>query len=244
MTSNPEPMGPQVQHEFHNLLTYVTSPDARSQTAYTVELTVFRRLLALGTALWRLFVVTRAAVRPAEPVTAPDGTHLPYHDQRPTTSSAVFGKVCFARPFFTRAFDFGRHCHLWTRRRCPAVVELKHGRGQMQSYIGPVREGICSPSGPDEICASSPHQLVGLHGCGSRKLIATRNRQMSAHAITLLAAHRDEATHPRLGLPGSAQAPAVGPVVVQDSPWLTPGACANNDRRVLPKSDIEQVLKE
>ena len=29
----------QVQHEFQNLLTYVTGPDARSQTAYTVELT-------------------------------------------------------------------------------------------------------------------------------------------------------------------------------------------------------------
>jgi len=38
---------------------------------------VFRRLLALGAVLVRLFFVTRAAVRPAAPVTAPDGTHLP-----------------------------------------------------------------------------------------------------------------------------------------------------------------------
>jgi hypothetical protein len=36
MTSNPEPIVQQVQHEFHNLLTYVTGSDARSQTAYTV----------------------------------------------------------------------------------------------------------------------------------------------------------------------------------------------------------------
>jgi hypothetical protein len=85
MTSNPEPIVQQVPHEFQNLLTYVTGPDARSQTAYSVELTVFRRLLALGAVLLRLFLVTRAAVRPAEPVTAPEGTPLPSHDQRPTT---------------------------------------------------------------------------------------------------------------------------------------------------------------
>jgi hypothetical protein len=43
--------------DFQNLLTYVTGPDARSQTAYSVELTVFRRLLALGAVLLRLFFV-------------------------------------------------------------------------------------------------------------------------------------------------------------------------------------------
>ena len=101
MTSNPEPIVQQVQHEFQNLLTYVTGPDARSQTAYTVELTVFRRLLALGATLLRLFFVTRAAGRPTEPVIAPDGTHLPDHDQRPTTDDSVFGNVCWARPFLT-----------------------------------------------------------------------------------------------------------------------------------------------
>ena len=101
MTSNPEPIVQQLQHEFQNLLAYVTGPDARSQTAYTVELTLFRRLLALGAALLRLFFVTRAAVRPAEPVTAPDGTRLTYHDQRPTTYYSVFGKVRFARHYFT-----------------------------------------------------------------------------------------------------------------------------------------------
>jgi hypothetical protein len=87
----------QVQHEFHNLLTDVTGPDARSQTADTVELTLCRRLLALGAVLLRLFLVTRAAVRPPEPVTAPDGTRLTDHDQRPTTDYSVFGKVRLAR---------------------------------------------------------------------------------------------------------------------------------------------------
>jgi hypothetical protein len=115
MTSNPEPIVQQLQHEFQNLLAYVTGPEARSQTAYTVELTLFRRLLALGAALLRLFFVTRAAVRPADPVTAPDGTRLTYHDQRPTTYYAVFGKVCFERHYFTAPGQTGL---------CPLDAEL------------------------------------------------------------------------------------------------------------------------
>jgi hypothetical protein len=101
MTSNPEPIVQQLQDEFQNLLAYVTGPDARAQTAYSVESTLFRRWLALGAALLRLFFVTRATVRPAEPVTAPDGTRLIYHDQRPTTYYSVFGKVRFGRHSFT-----------------------------------------------------------------------------------------------------------------------------------------------
>ena len=90
MTSNSEEIVQQVQHDFQNLLAYVTGPEAQSQTAYTVELTLFRRLLALGAALLRLFFVTRAAVRPAGPVTgpgrqAPDG--ITSSAPRPTTRS-------------------------------------------------------------------------------------------------------------------------------------------------------------
>jgi hypothetical protein len=101
MTSNPEPIVQQLEHDFQNLLAYVTGPDARAQTAYTVELTLFRRLLALGAALLRLFFVTRAAVRPSEPILAADGTYLAYHDQRPTTYYSVFGKVRFWRHYYT-----------------------------------------------------------------------------------------------------------------------------------------------
>ena len=115
MTSNPELIVQQLQHEFQNLLAYVTGPDTRSQTSYTVELTLFRRLLALGAALLRLFLVTRAAVRPPEPVTAPDGTRLTYHDQRPTTYYSVFGKVRFERHYFTAPGQEGL---------CPLDAEL------------------------------------------------------------------------------------------------------------------------
>ena len=55
MTPNPEPIVQQLQHDVQHLLAYVTGSDARSQTAYTVELTLFRRVLALGAALLRLF---------------------------------------------------------------------------------------------------------------------------------------------------------------------------------------------
>jgi hypothetical protein len=101
MTFNPERIAQQLPHDFQNLLAYLTGPDAGSQTAYTVELTLFRRLLALGAALLRLFFVTRAAVRLAEPVTPPHATHLTYHDQRPTAYDPIFGKVCFQRHYFT-----------------------------------------------------------------------------------------------------------------------------------------------
>ena len=115
MTSNPEPIVPQLQDDFQNLLVSLTGPDARSQTASTVELTLFRRRLALGKVLLRLFFVTRAAVRPARPVTAPDGTPLTYDDQRPTIYYAVFGKVRCWRHSFTAAGQAGL---------CPLDAEL------------------------------------------------------------------------------------------------------------------------
>jgi hypothetical protein len=76
MTSNPEPIVQQLEHDVHNLLAYVTGPEARAQTAYTVELPLFRRLLAMGAARVRWFFVTRAAVRPSEPILAADGPRL------------------------------------------------------------------------------------------------------------------------------------------------------------------------
>ncbi|MGH8069991.1 MAG: hypothetical protein ACRERE_33055 [Candidatus Entotheonellia bacterium] len=115
MTSNPEPIVQQRQHEVQNLLADVTGPDARVQTAYTVELTRFRRLLALGAVRLRLFFVTRAAGRPGKPVTAPDGTRLTAHDQRPTTYDSVFGKVHFERHYFTAPGQTGS---------CPLDAEL------------------------------------------------------------------------------------------------------------------------
>ena len=101
MTSNVDLSVQQIEQDFQALIAYVTGPDTRTATAYTVELTLFRRLLALGAALLRVFFQTRAAERPAGPVHAADETPLGYHDRRFTTYYSVFGKVRFARHYFT-----------------------------------------------------------------------------------------------------------------------------------------------
>jgi len=100
MASNSDPIVQQVQQDFQTLLSYVTGPEARTQTAYSVELTLFRRVLALGALLLQVFFVTRATERPADPVTA-DGTRLTYRDRRCVTYFSVFGKVAFARHYFS-----------------------------------------------------------------------------------------------------------------------------------------------
>ena len=115
MASNSAQIVQHVQHDFQALVAYVTGPEARLQTAYTVELTLFRRLLALGATLLHLFFVMRAAVRPSGTVTGSDGTPLTYHDQRPTTDDAVFGKVRVWRHYFTTRGQAGR---------CPLDAEL------------------------------------------------------------------------------------------------------------------------
>ncbi len=101
MASNIDLSVQQIQQDFQALIAYVTGPETRTATAYTVELTLFRRLLALGAALLRVFFQTRAAERPVGPIQAPDRTPLRYHDCRPLTYYSVFGKVRFARHFFT-----------------------------------------------------------------------------------------------------------------------------------------------
>ncbi len=89
MPSNSEPIVQQLRLDFEMLLTYVTAPEAGAQTAYTVELTLFRQLLALGATLLRLFFVSRAAERPAAPVPTPGGPPLTLCKRpRPITSGA------------------------------------------------------------------------------------------------------------------------------------------------------------
>ncbi len=99
MPSNATPIVQQIHHDFQALLAYVTGPEAQTQTAYSVELTLFRRLLSLGAALLRLFFLVRAAERPDAPP-ANDGTLLAYHDQRPIRYYSIFGKLSLHRHYF------------------------------------------------------------------------------------------------------------------------------------------------
>ena len=100
MSSNSGQIVHQLYRDFQELVEYVIGEGSQSRTAYEVELNLFRGLLALGAELLRLFFVHRAAVRPSEPVYAPDGTELKYHEQRQTTYFSVFGKVRFQRHYF------------------------------------------------------------------------------------------------------------------------------------------------
>jgi hypothetical protein len=100
MSSNSVQIIHQLHRDFQELVEYVTGEEAQSRTAYEVELALFRRLLELGAQLLRLFFVHRAAVRPSEPVYAPDGTRLKYQELRQTTYYSVFGKVRFKRHYF------------------------------------------------------------------------------------------------------------------------------------------------
>ena len=108
MPANPAPMVPPRPGACQHRLASVTGADAPSQTASTVERTLFQRRLALGQVWWRRFCGTRAARRPAAPVTAPDATRLPAHDQHPTTHDSLVGHVCCARPDLTTPGPAGR----------------------------------------------------------------------------------------------------------------------------------------
>jgi hypothetical protein len=100
MSSNSDQIVHQLQHDFQELVEYVTNAESQTRTAYEVELTLFRRLLALGAELLRLFFVQRAKTRPSEPVYAADGMNLKYQGLHPTTYFSVFGKVRFRIHYF------------------------------------------------------------------------------------------------------------------------------------------------
>jgi hypothetical protein len=100
MSSNSTLIIHQLHHDFQELIEYVTGKGSWSRTAYKVEFTLFRKLLALGAQLLRLFFVHRASVRPDEPVCTPDGMKLEYTDMRRTTYFSVFGKIQFRRHYF------------------------------------------------------------------------------------------------------------------------------------------------
>jgi len=100
MSSNPDQIVQQMQCDFHSLIAYVRDAEARTRTAAEVECTLFRRLLALGLQLLRLFFLTRAAAQPTTLPTTTTGTPIPAHDRRAIDYVSVFGKLSFARQYF------------------------------------------------------------------------------------------------------------------------------------------------
>jgi hypothetical protein len=230
MTSNPEPIVQQLQHDFQNLLAYVTGPDARAQTAYTVELTLFRRLLVLGAALLRLFFVTRAAVRPSEPILAADGTRLAYHDQRPTTYYSVFGKVRFWRHYYTAPGHDGL---------CPldAAVSLP-----VRCYSDLLREWAVYGT-TDESYRESQTVLERILGVSlSLQAIETS----VADAADDVTAFYEQPVAPTPSSPGSiilvVQADGKGVPMVQPSPVAPPVRLGKGQKRTQKKEAVVTSL--
>ena len=147
MTPNVDMSVQQIQQDFQALVAYVTGPDTRMASAYTVELTLVRHLLAVGAALLRVFFQTRAAERSAGPVHAPDGAPLGYHDRRVTTYDSVCGTVRFARHDVTAAGQAGV---------CPLDAELSL---PARSYSGLLQEG-----GTDGTTDASYHESGAARG--------------------------------------------------------------------------------
>jgi hypothetical protein len=107
MSSNSAHIVHQIHQDFKDLIEYVTGKESQTRTAYEVELTLFRRLLALGAQLLYLFFVQRAADCPPGPVSAPDGTRLTNQGKRRTSYFSIFGKVQFRRHYFHAAGQEG-----------------------------------------------------------------------------------------------------------------------------------------
>lgn len=100
MALNTESIVPQLRRDFETLVDYVTGPASAEHAVYTVELHLFRSLLALGAALLGLFFRTRAAARPPTPV-APDGQPMTFHGRRSVRYISIFGALWVPRHYFT-----------------------------------------------------------------------------------------------------------------------------------------------
>jgi hypothetical protein len=111
MSSNSGQIVHQLQQDFQEMVEYVSNAESQTRTAYEVELSLFRSLMALGAKLLYLFFVQRASIRPQEPVYAPKGSQLIYQGQRRTTYYSVFGKIRFQRHYY-HAVGQGGTCPL------------------------------------------------------------------------------------------------------------------------------------
>jgi hypothetical protein len=120
MALNTESIVPQLRRDFETLVDYVTGPASAEHEVYTVELHLFRRLLALGAALLGLFFRTRAAACPPTPV-APDGQPMANQGRRSVRYISIFGPLWVARHYFT-ATGHASHTPLDAALSLPATA--------------------------------------------------------------------------------------------------------------------------
>ncbi len=102
MPTTPAPSVPNLRAQFEAILTSMTSADAQTMSADTMERRLLSHLLALGRSLFTLFLTTRAAATAGRVHVSADGRERPYHDERTRPYVSIFGRVVFARPYFYR----------------------------------------------------------------------------------------------------------------------------------------------
>jgi len=102
MPATPTPSVHELRAHFERVLEGVLSAEAQTVSADTMERRLLSQLLALGRALFALFLATRAAATMAEVARDPAGVERPYNSARTRTVLSIFGRVAFARPYFYR----------------------------------------------------------------------------------------------------------------------------------------------
>ncbi len=102
MPTTPTPSVHDLRAQFEAVLASMTSEEAQTVSADTMERRLLQQLLALGRSLFALFLSTRAAATAARSYVGPDGVERPYHDERTRPYVSIFGRVVVARPYFWR----------------------------------------------------------------------------------------------------------------------------------------------
>lgn len=108
MTSNSQTIIQDIRADFENMLEYVTGAAARQATADATERGLFKMLIQMGLKLLTLFFGMRSQSASRENLILPDGNVAYYHRDTPRRYVSIFGKLCFARPYFYRRGQAGQ----------------------------------------------------------------------------------------------------------------------------------------
>ena len=102
MTFNSQVIIQDIRADFEKMLEYVTGEQARTASADATERGLFKMLIEMGLKLLTLFFVIRSQNASRESFKTADGSELRYHRDTERRYISIFGKLCFARPYFYR----------------------------------------------------------------------------------------------------------------------------------------------
>ncbi len=100
MPATPVPSVPDLRAQFEAIVANLTSEEAQNVSANTMERRLLSQVLALGRALFALFLARRAAATDGAVDRDPAGVERPYHDARTRGYLSIFGRIAFTRPYF------------------------------------------------------------------------------------------------------------------------------------------------